>query len=210
MLLLSRNKKIALLAVSLFLTSLSVLFVLSSSGPTGGIHSQNLSNNLFGSFFGEQDGGHGSASGENSGGEAAVEKNGAALRDEKTPTLIMTKTADFVDMNAAFAAAFGYEKDDFQDQEFFSFFHAKDLPAFVSHFTKVTQGKATSDAYAGPFRFSTKSGKYRLVIITAVVEKNNISLRFKDITDSAEKLQDGGGDASAVETGSTSSSTSSS
>lgn len=171
MLLLSHTKKIVLLALSLFLVSLSVLFVLSSRGGTD---TENLSNNLFGSFFSEH-----------------TEEHSKSEKESKDATLVVSKAGEFVSLNTGFTTMFDYAKEDFDGHEFFSFFHPEDLAQFIGNFTKVAQGKEITDVYSGPFRFLSKSGDYRLVIITMNQKKSEIVLQFKDITESVEELKKG-------------------
>lgn len=175
MIFLSQSKKIVLLALSLFFVSLSVLFVLSSQNVE---ENGRFGNNLFGSLFAS---------------EHAGESYELLLDEKNGPSLVLTKSGEFVASNQAFRENFSYDENDLRTKEFFSFFHPEDLGTFVGIFTKIVQQKDQPQIYVGPLRFSNKNQDYRLVIISMEQKKNFIVLHYKDITDSVEDLRDGDG-----------------
>mgnify|MGYP001592434471 CR=1 FL=1 len=167
MLLLSHQKKIVLVALSLFFVSLSLVFVM--SGESGG----SLTNSVLGSFFES----HPSA--ETGGHETDTQETVSALT--------VSKTGEVISLNPAFVQTFGYGHEDLTS-DIYSLFHSDDLSSFIRDFTKFSQEKHPKETVSGPFRFLTKSGDYHLVLLTFLTEKEGIHIGFKDITQSVQDL----------------------
>lgn len=181
MLILSQNKKIAFIALSLFIVSLSIVFVLSSSNHSG--NEETLQNNVFSSLFAKH-----------------AEGEDANAEEDKGPVLTITKAGEFISFNNSFSEQFGHNTEDLKNQKFFSLFHPEDLANFIGSFTKAVQNKEEI-VYSGPYRFKNKNGDYRLVILSMSVKKSSVVLTFKDITDSVEELQesnDGSGGGKSI------------
>lgn len=172
MLILSQSKKIALIALSLFFVSLSIVFVVSSQEQHNG---ETTKNNVFASFF----------SASNVKETESGPKNLDAIQE---PALALTKSGEFSALNQAFTEEFGYRKDYFTENKFFSLIHAEDLPNFVGSFTKAVQEE--KEIYSGPFRLKLANGDYHLVIMSMSVNESSIHILFKDISESIEDLEE--------------------
>ncbi|MEK7544500.1 MAG: PAS domain-containing protein [Patescibacteria group bacterium] len=170
MLLLSHQKKIVLVAISLFFVSLSMVFVM--TGESGENHASSMTNSVLGSFFDSH---------------SAAETSGGQDHKNTAASLVIAKTGEVLSLNTAFTSAFGYEKSDLMN-DIYSLFHSDDLSSFVRDFTKFSQEKSPKEMISGPFRFLTKSSDYHLVLLTFLTEKHGIHIDFKDITQSVQDL----------------------
>lgn len=170
MLLLSHQKKIVLVAISLFFVSLSLVFVLSG---TAAEHEGSLTNSVLGSFLDSR---------------ASENASGHTSDTQKIVSgLIVSKAGDVVTVNASFTQSFGYSREDLSS-DIYSLFHSDDLSSFVRDFTRFLQEKHPQETISGPFRFLTKSGDYHLVLLTFSAQKEGVNIDFKDITQSVQDL----------------------
>lgn len=169
MILIPHGKKIALIATSLFVTTLSLVFFFVG----GGEGHQNLQANVFAEFF----------------------HNGGAFvsyMEKDAPVAALDLSGSVIEINQKFTATLGYQSRDVVMKNFFSLLSAEDLPAFAADFSSVsTSGKVL--VHSGPYHLMANDGKEHVVLATFDLVRQEggsgkmVVVTLKDITESLDK-----------------------
>lgn len=169
MILIPHGKKIALIATSLFVTTLSLVFFF-VGGSEG---HQNLQANIFAEFF---------------------HKGGAfvSYMEKDAPVAALDLSGSVIEVNEKFTLTLGYQSRDVVMKNFFSLLSAEDLPAFAADFSSVsTSGKVL--VHSGPYHLMASDGKEHVVLATFDLVRQEggsgkmMVVTLKDITESLEK-----------------------
>ncbi len=181
MILIPHGKKIALIAISLFITTFSVvLFFAGSEHNPEVMVEKNLQTNIFADFF-------------HPGGKFESYMN------KDAPVVALDLSGNVIEINTKFSEDFGFVSKEIAEKNFFTLLSADDLPVFASSFSGVsTSGKMLVNA--GPFHIMAADGKEHIVLATFDLAKQETSqnkmvvVTLKDITESL--IEKGGKPAS--------------
>lgn len=168
MLPLNQSRKIALIAVALFMVSMGILFIFTQNN---GLISGDLKTQLFGA-------------------ESSKYEN--IVKNSADPVVVIGAENKISYVSPSFRDLLGYEDVDLNGVDFFNFVHPDDAGDVASLIAKISQEK-TEMKNLGPYRIKDKSGQYGVYMAGAsVVSSENkvlqIIITMKDITKSVEDI----------------------
>ena len=139
----TQNRKVLLMAVSIFVVSVSmILFFVGGNGQDLSVSNENLQTQLLEVFHHN---------------EEKVDDYRELLGDPDSPLFVVESDGTFSYLSPDFAEKIGYSEEELLGEAFFPYIHSKDLPVFVTAFTKLVQN-GEQQSNLGPFRIEMKNG----------------------------------------------------
>ncbi|KKQ69700.1 MAG: Sporulation kinase E [Candidatus Peregrinibacteria bacterium GW2011_GWA2_38_36] len=167
MLPLNQSRKIALIAVGLFVVSISILFTVTqkSSFMSGDLKAQ-----IFGST-------------------ATHEQ---APETSSDPVVVIQTDNKVTYASPSFKTALGYTDESLKDADFFGLVHSGDAGEVAKFITKIVQDH-NEMKNLGPYRIKGSDGQYKVYMANATVKMSagkvtQIVITMKDITKSVEQI----------------------
>lgn len=166
MLPLNQSRKIALIAVGIFVVSISILFVFTqkSSFMSGDLKTQIL----------------------------GLGTNHGQTAETSDPSIVIQPDNKILYASPSFKEALGYKDEDLKNEDFFGLIHSDDTGEVAKFITKIVQDQ-NELKNLGPYRIKTADSQYKVYMASASVKISGskvtqIVISMKDITKNIEDI----------------------